>query len=763
MSRHLLRRLRSDTAEGPDAAVKQRGWMPEAGQVLAYVVLSVLAFLPQSIRPWDTVGYVGDSLDTVYAVGWTAQTLGSHPAGLFDTNLLYPHKSTLALFGHRILLGVLAAPIVWITGNPVLGYNFTVFAGLLLAALAGRALARHLGIGRLGAWSAGALYAFHTYQINEIPRADLLYHGLTALAVLELLKFLKEGRRRNAWLVGLYMWLQGLASNYLLLYGVLVLGLVAAGAVLSATRPSAALKRLLGLVTPALAATVCFLPILLPQIQADRIYRLTRSLPTGIDGRLFFATSAGNWLYGSLNGPVGLQNNGPHFVGFLALGLAFFGLAAARTSKSDADSSLLPRRVWVIGAAALAVLFASLSFGRDIVLFGTRLCPGPYRLLHWYVPGFDRVRIPERFSLFMMLFVGLLVGQALALLSARTRLRWLVVLLAAVVPLEHLGALTTTQRVPVGPGVPEVYRWLAKAPVQALAEVPADDEMGVRRDTVPEYFSLYHHHPIIHGYVSYRPIMTGLLRRAAVEFPSAMSLALFRRVGVDTVLMHHQANDPDELRARLAESIAAGDLGLLRTFEPGRALAAPEVRAAMVGMPVGGAVVSVRDEVYRIAPGAIPQAAPQPLGGSERGARWSYLASAGDPLLAADGDATTCWVADSQATYEVAFDAPCLVSGIVMPLDWRSSWPRRFRVQGQSERGDWSTLAILDTAQLLQVLNQTLSHPGWARLGIAWDERPLRRLRLVPGHRTDSAVGWCLSEIEIVLARPRASSGAPPR
>ena len=183
----------------------------------------------------------------------------------------------------------------------------------------------------------------------------------------------------------------------------------------------------------------------------------------------------------------------------------------------------------------------------------------------------------------------------------------------------------------------------------------------------------------------------------------------------------------------------------------------------MVGMPVGGAVVSVRDEVYRIAPGAIPQAAPQPLGGSERGARWSYLASAGDPLLAADGDATTCWVADSQATYEIAFDEPCVVSGIVMPLDWRSSWPRRFRVQGQSERGDWSTLAILDTAQLLQVLNQTLSHPGWARLGIAWDERPLRRLRLVPGHRTDSAVGWCLSEIEIVLARPRASSGAPPR
>jgi hypothetical protein len=732
--------------------------MPQAAEVVAYVALSVLAFLPQSVRPWDTVGYVGDSLDTVFAVGWTAQTLASHPAGLFDTNLLHPHKATLALFGHRILLGALAAPLVWITGNPVLGYNFTVFAGLLLAALAGRALAGHLGIGRLGSWSAGALYAFHTYQINEIPRADLLYHGLTALAVLELLKFLKDGRRRDAWLVGLCMWLQGLASNYLLLYGALVLGLVAAGAVLSATRRRVALKRLLGLVAPALAAIACFLPILLPQIQADRVYRLTRSLPTGIDGRLFFATSAGNWLYGSLNGPVGLQNNGPHLVGFLALALALFGLVAALTSTSAADASLLPRRVWVIGAAALAALFASLSFGRDVVLFGTRLCPGPYRLLHWYVPGFDRVRIPERFALFMMLFVGLLVGQAVTLLVARARWRWPVVLLALAVPLEHLGTLTTTQRVPVGSEVPEVYRWLAKTPVQALAEVPADDELGVRRDTVPEYFSLYHHHPIIHGYVSYRPLMTGLLRRAAVEFPSAMSLALFRRVGVDTVLMHHQANDPEELRVRLAESIAAGDLRLLRTFEPGRALAAPEVRGAMVGMPVGGAVASVRDEVYQIVPGAMPTEARQPLGRIERHPRWKYLASAGNAALAADGDSATSWAADPQATYEVVFDQPCTVSGIVVPLDWRSSWPRRFRVQGQSEGGAWSTLAILDTPHLLQVLSQTLTHPGWARLGVAWDARPLRRLRLIPGHRTDWAVEWCLSEIQIVVAEPQASA-----
>jgi hypothetical protein len=741
----------------------RRRRLSQVGEIAAYAALSVLAFLPQSIRPWDTVGYVGDSLDTVYAIGWTAQTLPSHPASLFDTNLLYPNKSTLALFGHRILLGILATPVVWVTGNPVLGYNLTVFVGLLLAALAGRALARHLGIGRLGSWAAGALYAFHTYQVNEIPRADLLYHGLTTLAVLELLRFLKGGRRRDAWLVALCMWLQGLASNYLLLYGVLVLGLVAVGAVLASARPYAALKRLLGLVLPALAAAACFLPILLPQIMADRIYGLTRDLPAGIDGRLFFATSPSNWLYGAIAGPVGLQINGPHFIGFVALALALVGLVAALASKSEADAGVLPRRGWVVGAAVLALVFASLSFGRDIVLFGVRLCPGPYRLLHGFVPGFDHVRIPERFAFFMMLFVALLVGQGLTVLSARARLRWLVILLALVVPAEHLGGLATTQRVPIGSGVPAAYSWLAQLPVQALAELPANDEMGVRRDTVSEYFSLYHRHPIIHGYVSYRPLTTALLRRAAVEFPSVMSLALFRRVGVDTVLMHHQANDPDELRVRMAESTAAGDLRLVRAFEPGRTLPAPEVRAATVGMPVGGAIVSVRDEIYQILSGAVPAPARQPPGRVERHSGWRYVASSGDASLAADGNSATSWEADSKATYEVVFDEPCAVSGVVLPLDWRSSWPRRFRVQGQSEQGEWSTLAILDTPHLLQILDQTLTHPGWARLGIAWESQTLRRLRLMPGHRSDSVVGWSLSEVEIVVAEPSTSAAASSR
>ena len=40
-----------------------------------YVVLMFASLLPQSLRPWDTVGYVGDSLGSVYFVAWNAHQL----------------------------------------------------------------------------------------------------------------------------------------------------------------------------------------------------------------------------------------------------------------------------------------------------------------------------------------------------------------------------------------------------------------------------------------------------------------------------------------------------------------------------------------------------------------------------------------------------------------------------------------------------------------------------------------------------------------
>ena len=517
-----------------------------------YVLLAFASFYPQSVRPRDTIAYVGDSLESVYLVAWNVHQVFRAPARLFDANVLFPHRRTLAFTDHRLLPSVAVAPVLWATGNPVLATNVAVGLVCLLAALGGRRLALVLGLPPVAAWAAGALYAFHTYQVNEGPRLNIVAHGFVPFALAELVLYLGTGEPRRAWRTAGFMLLQGLSSNYHLLYGTLVLGLVLLGAL--AARPRLVLRRLPALALAATVAGALFAPIAVPYFRAAREHGYVRDLAPGIGLEHYVSTSPTNLAYGAIGTEVRLQQRGPHFVGFVSLGLALLALAEwARRRPREAGPGAVPPSVWVPAAALLALVLVLLSLGPDLTAWGHRLGPGPYRVLHRWVPGFQLVRIPERLALLAMLFVALLAGRALSLLEAAGA-RVAAVLLAALMPLEHIGPLPLTERVPVTRRVPDYARWLATSPARAIAEVPIHGEGLVREETEEMYLSAYHWKPIIHGYTAYPPLLSRVLRRAAAQFPSETALQVFARIGVDTVVVHHGRPVGVDLARRLRET-----------------------------------------------------------------------------------------------------------------------------------------------------------------------------------------------------------------
>jgi hypothetical protein len=533
--------------------------------------------------------------------------------------------------------------------------------------------------------------------------------------------------------VAALMLLQGLASNYLLMYGALLLGLVVIAAGLA--RPRRVIRRLPGLALPALAAGVLFLPVLLPHLRSARTYGFTREMSAGIDLRHYVSTIPTNLVWGEIGERVRPQQRATHFVGFLSLALAGAALLANRRRPAEQPAALLPRRVWVPAAAALALVFVALSLGRDLVLFGWHAGPGPYRLLHQWVPGFAFIRIPERMSLLAMLFVALLVGEAVALIGRR--LGWRVAAAVALaVPLEHLSPLPLTVRVPVGPEVPSVYRWLSSAPVRALAEVPVHGEGLIRKETLEEYFSSYHFKPIVHGYVSYPPLLSVLLRRTAAEFPSELSLQVFARTGVDTVVAHH-GRAGGEAQSRDVEAAAAA----------GRILPMARFEGADAHVYEG-----TRDDVFRLPVIAPLAAAPQPAGRRLLDPGWRYEAKAGDPRPAGDGDMQTAWYVPGELRgdehLDVVFDRPLRITGVVLPLRRDSAFPTRLRLEARGLDGRWGRLARLDDAHVLQLVDQLLNTPGEARLGFAV-EREVTGVRLLVGEGASGFDGWLIPELEV--------------
>jgi hypothetical protein len=160
-------------------------------------------------------------------------------------------------------------------------------------------------------------------------------------------------------------------------------------------------------------------------VQAARTHGFERGVPAGVDLGHYLSTPATNVVYGALGMPVRVQQQGPRFVGFATLALALLALCGLALREEESGSWFRPRH-WVPAAALLAMMLVALSPGRDVLVFGRDLGPGPYRVLHRFVPGFSFIRIPERLALPAFLFLALLAGAGSTCCGggARPRSRW---------------------------------------------------------------------------------------------------------------------------------------------------------------------------------------------------------------------------------------------------------------------------------------------------------------------------------------------------
>jgi hypothetical protein len=682
-------------------------------------------------------------------LAWINHQVVRDPLRLFDANILHPIRRSLAFGDSQILPSLLGGPVYWVSGNPILAYNLSVALACLLAAFAMRYLARILGANAVGAFAAGALYAFHTYQINEAARLQIVFHGFVPLALAELLIYMKTGRRKHLWLMAACMLAQSLSCNYHLLYGSFLIALVLILFLLAA--PRATVKKIPALAGAAAVTLLFYAPVAYPYFRNAADFGYLRAEPQGIDLVHYFSTTPTNLLYGAMGTEVRLQQRGPHFIGFTSIALAGIALGAwiYKRRYSLMPRSLISPAIWVPAAAALALLFVVLSLGRDFYAFGKLIGPGPYRLLYEYVPGFRLVRIPERMSFLAMLFIALLVARGLTLMAS-WGLKAPALVLAVLVPLEHLSPLPVTERLPVGREMPVVYSWLAGDPAQAVAEVPIHGERLIRKETLESYFSTLHFKPLIHGYTAYPPLLSSVMRRMAEQFPMDVSLYAFSKTGVDTVIVHRGRSGDETLAIRLHEVVAAGHLQRIAVF------------AGKQARVYEGTI----DEVYRVVSASRIAAAPFPNGRRRLDPTWRYRTKAGEPLPATDGRMETAWevrrALNGDEFFEITFEKPIETSGLVLRLRQDSLFPTRFKVGGREPDGRWVPVAFYDSAHQIQLLERLLADPGDTVLGFDWEDRELTGLILMLDEGGKSPLGWSIPEVEVWVPNGTPDSESPP-
>ncbi|MGH7551773.1 MAG: hypothetical protein ACREMQ_01940, partial [Longimicrobiales bacterium] len=178
---------------------------------------------------------------------------------------------------------------------------------------------------------------------------------------------------------------------------------------------------------------------------------------------------------------------------------------------------------------------------------------GSYSVLYEYVPGFDGLRVPARFSMIVVLMLAVLGGYGAATISTW---RWatpaLVVLVSAFLaesmvrpfPINGMGPLrdyaAPEPRVYRPARAPAVYQRLARESDVVLAELPiGQPDYDIRA----MFYSMVHHGQLLNGYSGFFPRHYGLLAVALSDVPGHPTTAwdALRGSGASHVIVHEGA------------------------------------------------------------------------------------------------------------------------------------------------------------------------------------------------------------------------------
>ena len=517
--RALQARLQPDRdllAAGPPS---RRAWRIELAVVTAVMIVLTLVMTYPHVANLGSVRDPGDPLFTIWRLSWIAHQLPRDPLHLFDANIFYPERYTLAYSDSILLPGIAGAPFLWLGVPPVTWHNLYFLATFGLAGVAMYALVRALTGQPPAAFLAAVIFAFYPFRFEHYSHFELQVSFWMPLALLGLHRTVASGRWRDGLLTGAAVGGQMLSSMYFGVFLSTYVVVVWAATALASSRVVASIKPL---VAGAGLAILLAAPLVAPYSHV-RATVGERSL-----GEVeYYSTRPSSYLNPHVTRATyaNLFSSGPHepekdlFPGVLAIGFALVALWPP----------LSARRV----AYTLGLLLAfEASLGTHGFLF-------PF--LYEHLAPYRGLRVPARFSMLVGLSLAVLAGYGVARYSARlrpSRRYFLAAVVAAGVLFESRATLRFER--PLQPHA--IYAWFAGRPTSVIAGLPAPPPIvsEITKDIRFSYQSIAHWQRMLNGNSGSYPPSFIEFCGAMQAFPDDQSLRFLRDRRVDYVVLHEE-------------------------------------------------------------------------------------------------------------------------------------------------------------------------------------------------------------------------------
>jgi len=498
---------------------------------------------PQILHMQDGVHDDGDPLMVTWVLAWVAHQMPRAPAHLFDANIFYPERSTLAYSETLIVPGLVVAPLHWLGVGPILIHNLVFLSGFALSGVGVALLVRRL-TGNIGAsLVAGIVFAFPPYRIDHYAHLQLQQTQFIPLSLWAFHRLLDTGRRRDGVLLGVCVACQMLSCMY---YGIFLVPYmtVVCGTLLIASRQMER-RRLVALLLAGAIVAVAMIPV-------GRAYLGARDV-VGERGRAEVADGSATWrnylappevnaVYGKVFARF-MQPERRLFPGFVAVALAIVGLWRRLNATRLA-----------YGLGLLLAFDVSLGFNGLL-----------YPALYDYFLPFKALRIPARMGLMVGFSLAVLAGYGAARLAGRLRSeparRGLLAALGVLMLVEYASTPLEFWHAPQKP--PEIYADLmrdrADSPTAVLFEFP----IGLVEDASYSYYSTFHWQWLVNGYSGFFPPWYGRLAKAVETFPDQPSMDAIKSHGVRYLAIHGEYLRGDRYKTLIPQLDQRRDLTLV--------------------------------------------------------------------------------------------------------------------------------------------------------------------------------------------------------
>lgn len=508
-------------------------WRWHFGLALGFTALAVAMTWPLAAPGVRVVPDIDDAFFNIWRLSWVAHQLVQAPAALFDANIFYPARHTLAYSDAMLLVGLAGAPFLWAGVPPTIVHNGLVIAAFASSAWAMAVLARRLTGDRAAAVAAGVVFGFAPYRFAHIAHLELQWLFWMPLALLAVHALVDRPRPAAGLALGACLAGQLLCSIY---YGVF-LALFAGVAWLALVAIQGARPRIL--VSTAIAA----IPLVLVAVPYLRPYAASRDAHpprTPQEVAEFSATPADylrvpdhNLLRGHRDGAIAPEERSL-YPGAAAIVLALLGLWRART-----------RPVWIYGGLAL------LAFDASLGVHGLT-----FRILQVALPPLGNLRAPARFASLGLVALAALMAWGIASIRPR-RARAVVAAVAVLLCLVEFWSHPAMRDARLEP-MP-VDRWLATLPDDTvILELPVPDLQRLwGYETSHQVHSIHHWRHLLNGYSGFLPTAYANTLVDMATFPDERSIGRLRRLSVDYIVVRRSNFTSDDAYARSTAPLLA--------------------------------------------------------------------------------------------------------------------------------------------------------------------------------------------------------------